>query len=163
MNRLNRLFFSLSVVGQRTAMTNHLSFLWKDYRILKFCFMVLTSYLFMVELQVFLINKPTLTSVSQKDISPEIFPDILICPDQGFEIDELNRLGYQYSFFYSLGLSSDNIGWLGSFNQTNYRSNETQKTTTQLVHKLFKQLLCSAAIEVSSIVGSFFFFPVCIL
>ena len=76
------------------------SFLLKDFRIRKLCFLVLTSYLLYEELYVLLFVKPTLTSVTQTKIKVEQFPDVLICPEQ---LKLLSRLGYTRSLNYGLG------------------------------------------------------------
>ena len=101
------------------------SFIFKDYRILKICFMALTSYLLIEEMIVFLVIKPTLTSLTQTNIKPETFPEILICPEPAFDLDALTRYGYRLNLYYSLGISDVNrllIGWLG--NQTDINVNK---------------------------------------
>ena len=49
--------------------------------------MVLTLYLLIDEMRNFLITKPTLTSVTHTKLKPESFPNILICSEEGFDID----------------------------------------------------------------------------
>ena len=106
-----------------------ISFLFKDFRVVKLCFMALTSYLLYEELYVFLITKPTLTSVTQTSISTEQFPDVLICPEQAFELNLLNKLGYTRSLYYGLGQADDSklIGWLG---------NQTEFNITEIVNQI---------------------------
>ena len=99
--------------------------IFKDFRILKICFLILTLYLLFEEIKDFLITKPTLTFVSQTNIKPETFPDILICPEEAFDLDSLHKLGYQYGFYYGSGYISGyekTTGWLG--NQTNLNVTE---------------------------------------
>lgn len=83
------------------------------------------------ELYVFLHIKPTLTSVTQTFITTKQFPDVLICPEQAFELNLLNTLGYSRSLYYGLGQSDDTrlIGWLG---------NQTELNITQIVNKISK-------------------------
>ena len=103
-------------------MKPYVSFLFKEYRILKICFMALTSYLLIEEIIVFLVIKPTLTSMTQTRIKPETFPDILICPEEAFDIDALNELTHKLSLYYSLGVSGITkllIGWLGNQTELN--------------------------------------------
>ena len=90
----------------------------KDFRILKICFLVLTLYLLIEEIIDFVIIKPTLTSVTQTNLTPANFPDILICPEKAFDLDYIHKLGYKYSFYYGSGyiLGESYKGWLG--NQT---------------------------------------------
>ena len=66
----------------------------------------------------FTVSRPTFTSDSLTDMKPSDFPDILICPDQAFQVEELERLGYQFSYYYSIGQASHGWGWRGQANQT---------------------------------------------
>jgi len=96
-----------------------ISFIFKDFRILKICFLVLTLYLLLLEVKYFLITKPTLTSATKTHITPETFPDILICPEEAFDLGSLQKLGYKYGFYYASGHISayeNTTGWIG--NQT---------------------------------------------
>ena len=108
----------------------YLYFILKDYKILKVSFMILTSYLLIDEMRVFLITKPTLTSVTQTNIRPESFPDILICPQQAFDLNSLHNLGYKLSFYYGLGYQSGDrlvTGWIG---------NQTDKNVTEVADEI---------------------------
>ena len=74
--------------------------------------------------------KPTLTSVTQTNIRPETFPDILICPEEAFDLKLLNKLGFQYSFHYGSGYISNYkgvTGWLG---------NQTKLNVTQVADQI---------------------------
>ena len=97
-----------------------ITFMFTGHRILKICFMALTSYLLVNEMKVFLIDKPTFTSRRPTKIYPETFPDILICPEQASDLDLLQKFGYRHGRHYGLGRLSDDTllvtGWLG--NQT---------------------------------------------
>ena len=98
-------------------MNSPITFLFREYRILKICFVGLTTYLLVNEMRVFLIDKPTLTSRTQTKMYPEIFPEILICPEQAFDLDSLLKLGYYASYYYGHGYLPNNlVTWLG--NQT---------------------------------------------
>ena len=58
-------------------MTKHyFSFLLKDFRPLKLVFFVLTSYLLLDELIIFLYVKPPLPSISQTTLPPRHFPPL---------------------------------------------------------------------------------------
>ena len=108
----------------------YLTFVLKDYKILKISFMVLTSYLLIDEMRNFLVTKPTFTSVTQTKIKPDSFPNILICPEQAFDLNSLHSFGYRLSFYYGLGsISGDSLvtGWLG---------NQTEKNTTEVADKI---------------------------
>ena len=90
--------------------------LFEDYRMLKFCFLILTLYLLAEELRAYLILKPTLTSLSQDRLKPSHFPNILICPIPSFDLGELQSLGYEHSHDYTMGVSPfyQSDGWVGN-------------------------------------------------
>ena len=92
--------------------------LFKDYRILKFCFLLLTVYLLAEEFISYFILKPTLTSLSQEKLKPSHFPELMICPIPSFDLSALQGLGYEHSYDYTLGVSVyyQSDGWIG--NQT---------------------------------------------
>ena len=71
----------------------HFSSLYKDYRILKVSFTILTVYLLMYELYNYFVTRPTFQSVTQTEIGPGYFPDILLCPRESFNLDQLQQLG----------------------------------------------------------------------
>ena len=74
-------------------------------------------------LYIFFIIKPTLSSVSKSQLKPLNYPDIIICPVPGFDQNAIARLGYESSYYYSMGKLGD--GWFGWFgNET-----ETQHST----------------------------------
>ena len=93
--------------------------------------MVLTLYLLIDEMRNFLITKPTLTSVTHTKLKPESFPNILICSEEGFDIDSLQRLEYYHAFYYGVGSvsNSEDIGWLG---------NQTEMNITEVVNEISK-------------------------
>ena len=79
---------NLTVVIER-----HFSSLYKDYRILKVSFTLLTVYLLSYELYNYFVTRPTFQSVTQTEIGPGYFPDILLCPRQSFSLEQLHQLG----------------------------------------------------------------------
>ena len=89
--------------------------LWLRFRFLKFSFILITSYFLYQEIVLFL-SKPTFISISKYKIQPSNFPDMLICPLSGFDQAELRRLGYENSFYYSIGFMRDDkaLGWSGT-------------------------------------------------
>ena len=104
-------------------MNSPITFLFREHRVLKICFMALTTYLLVNEMRVFLFIKPTLTSRTQTKMYPDIFPDVLICPEQAFDLDSLLKLGYEQRYYYAHGyLPGNNLTWLG--NQTNMNIKE---------------------------------------
>ena len=58
----------------------HFSFLYKDFRLLKFSFTLLTLYLLMYELYNCFVTKPTFQSVTQSQVSGTIF--LVIVPSK---------------------------------------------------------------------------------
>ena len=78
-------------------MNVYISVLFKDHRILKIIFVFLTFYLLIEDIILFLIIKPTLTSGTQRRIGPQDFPDILVCPEEGFDLNTLIEFGYSNS------------------------------------------------------------------
>jgi len=114
------------------AMDILITFLCREHRIFKICFMVLTTYLLVNEMRIFLIGKPTLTSRTQKKMYPEIFPDILICPEQAFDLDSLLKLGYENYYYYGHGYLYGNnlVTWLG--NQTIMNISEVADTISSI-------------------------------
>ena len=79
----------------KTKVYKYFSFLYQDYRILKLSFSALTLYLLMYELHTFYVVKPTLQSVTQSQLLPRYFPDVLLCPRQPFILQELHQAGYE--------------------------------------------------------------------
>ena len=99
----------------------------KDFKLLKFFFILFTAYLLYGELKLFVIEKPTLTSLEKIDLSAEHFPEILICPRHGYDEEMLERHGYATSFHYSTGVPVDDNrtdlifrGWRGKTLEQNY-------------------------------------------
>ena len=113
------------VIITRLRMANMLkkyfSFLYKDYRVLKWSFTVLTVYLLMYELYNCFVTKPTFQSVTQFPLGPRYFPDIVLCPRESFLLEELTLLGYEMSYYYTFGkLHNDSgLGWAGRHSQLN--------------------------------------------
>ena len=101
-------------------MNKYLIFILSDYKIIKACFALLTVLGLYDELYIFFISKPTLSSVSKSKLRPHNYPDIIICPVPGFDQNALARLGYDSSYYYSMGRlggdGGDYTGWEG--NQT---------------------------------------------
>ena len=73
-----------------------------------------TFYLIFKEVKVFLADKPTSTSLEHRDLSPEDFPDIMVCIKPAFNRDIALKYGYQGNLYYRG--SSDGtmfVGWSG--------------------------------------------------
>jgi hypothetical protein len=86
--------------------------IWTKHLFLKTIFGGLTLYLIHKEFQVFL-TKPTFTSRTNEYLKPNLKPDIIICPQPGFDQKALAQHGYFNSFQYSMGLyvSGSKMWW----------------------------------------------------
>ena len=108
------------------SMLNIMKNILSNYQILKFIFVLLTAYLLIQEIEVFLFKKPTFTSIAKVSVGKAIFsffywilelflldsdhfPVITICAFPSFVLGPLNRFGYQSSFDYSIGVTKDNV------------------------------------------------------
>ena len=74
----------------------------QDFKLMKIFFFLLTSYFLYGELQLFLIEKPSLTSEGTAALAPRNFPEILICPINGYDKEKLEFHGYETSFRYAI-------------------------------------------------------------
>ena len=88
------------------------SFWWtKERDVISFTYIQTISfiygiYVFMINspFSIFFIEKPTLTTVKKSRFEPQLFPEILICSEPSFDLDEINALGYSDSWNYFRGL-----------------------------------------------------------
>ena len=48
-------------------------------------------------------SKPTHSSNTKKRLKPEHFPDLIICPFPGFDLEKLEKYGYMSSFHFMTG------------------------------------------------------------
>ena len=89
--------------------------IFQDFRLVKLCFIVMTTYLLYEELNVFFVKRPTVTSFTEEQLTPTSFPEIIICSNNGFSQKWLNIHGYDDSFQYKKGVPRDKsfIGWFG--------------------------------------------------
>ena len=111
--------------------TRWYNFFVKDFKLLEFCFVVITTYFLFGEAHLFFFEKPTLASLEKIDLSPDHFPEILICPRHGYDEDMLEKHGYSTSFHYSTGVPKDDSttdtvfrGWKGKTLSKNYSVRE---------------------------------------
>ena len=95
---------------------NIFKFLWKDFRLLKFSFILITAYFLMDEFKLLIVDKPTIITVMRSRLTPQHFPDIWVCPLRGYDEVELKKIGYNNSRDYTMGSFSDRtqVGWLGN-------------------------------------------------
>ena len=89
----------------------------KDYNLLKFIFLGIAFYLILKALYIFVIVKPTYTSNAKRNLGPEDFPEIILCPDQPIDLDAAKARGYSGMYEYFLGRRGwdfKHIGWVGN-------------------------------------------------
>ena len=96
-------------------MNTKLLTLFKDHRILKLSFVLLTMYFLFGELVLFFSTKPTLTTQLQTKLQSKHSPEALICSSPAFDQEELSSLGYEHSHDYILGVIDGDLlrGWSG--------------------------------------------------
>ena len=76
--------------------------IFKNLKIVKLVFAVITAYLLVDEILVFL-SMPTFTSETRTLLGAEHFPQIRLCPFPAFNQSELERQGYRTSYEFTLG------------------------------------------------------------
>ena len=84
------------------AMTVWYKLFVKDFNLLKLCFFILTSYFLYGELRLFFVEKPSLTSEGKASLAPRHFPEIIICPINGYDKEKLEYHGYETSYRYAI-------------------------------------------------------------
>ena len=59
--------------------------------------------------------KPTVSTEEKINLSQDIFPNILVCRENGFDQKQLESYGYPSSFGYFTGIDKNNtfVGWSG--------------------------------------------------
>ena len=64
----------------------------------------------------YFISKPTYSSNSNAMLQPKNLPDVYLCPEPAFDLDQLIRHGYRSSYEYILGNIKDSKlrGWRGN-------------------------------------------------
>ena len=75
----------------------------------------------------FLKNKPTISSNKKIRLSQILFPDVLLCFENGFDQRKLEKYGYNSSGYFYRGLSNQNnfIGWSGLEEEDSLRDFQT--------------------------------------
>ena len=103
----------------------------KDYKLLKFIFIILASYLILEEVYTCFVLQPNYTSHERRKIVAQDFPEILICPGEpNIDIFALKDQGYYTPEAYFKGRNNphglDQIGWAGNW------SNSVKKVSEEL-------------------------------
>ena len=89
----------------------------KDYNLLKLIFLGVAFFLILKALYIYMIVKPTYTSNIKRNLGPEDFPEIILCPDQPIDLDAAKSRGYRGMYDYFLGRRGwdyKHIGWIGN-------------------------------------------------
>ena len=76
----------------------------KDYNILKIVFSILTSYFIFDTFYTWLVRQPTYTSLENRPITGDDFPDIMVCPQPTIDKNVLQSKGYPGNDAYFKGL-----------------------------------------------------------
>ena len=106
-----------------------LQIIFKDHRLLKLSFILLTLYLLFDELVLFFYTKPTLTTKVQTSLQTHQFPEALICSSPAFDQEKLISMDYEHSYDYILGIQGGEFlhGWSG---------NQSDVSTEQILHDI---------------------------
>ena len=86
----------------------------------------LTALLIFKELFSFSVTRPTNTYEEEKQLERSDLPEVVVCPDPGFDLDDLRRHGYEKTYSYYRG-SADGakfLGWNGGEKAENLSSQE---------------------------------------
>ena len=106
------------------------SFLIKDNRVLKIFFITIASYLIIDTFILFFIRKPTYTSHEKRKITPEDFPEIIICPDPPINVSAANQRGYITQNIYYKGIDKDNYKINRDLRQISWTGNKSEDVKT---------------------------------
>ena len=94
------------------------SVLLKDHGILKITFVILCSYLILVELYTSWVLRPTYTSTTKRLINSEDFPEVILCPEPPINIDAAHDEGYWGMWEYFMGVydfwNGRELDWRGN-------------------------------------------------
>ena len=95
----------------------------KEKYVWKLACLVCTGLLLIQIFEDFFINKPTVSSVDELDLSDIQFPDLIICREDGFNKRWLVELGCNKSWNYFIGRDhlQNFIGWSGKGNKDPFR------------------------------------------
>ena len=102
----------------------------EDYGFLKVIFTFFSAYLIFEELYIYVVLKPTYTTISKREMKPEDFPDIMLCPEPAIDIEAATAKGYEgideYYMGFNVELGFDQIGWAG------YKSENLTKVSEEI-------------------------------
>ena len=91
----------------KAALRKYFSLLGKDYKIFKFIFVISASCMIFIEFHNYFVVRPTYTSISERKISAEDFPEVILCPKQPFKMSAAKSRGYADLDDYFFGRVGD--------------------------------------------------------
>ena len=92
--------------------------------VLKALFLLLSILFIWEELYTFFILKPTLSKKVKTSLTKDDFPTFMVCPDPGYDLNEMSDLGYNDIWYYKAGLSSTS-GYTGLPSVMGWDANQT--------------------------------------
>ena len=87
---------------------------------------ILTALLTFKELFSFAVTRPTITYQEEKELDRSDLPEVVVCPDPGFDSDDLRKHGYEktYSYYRGSADGSKFLGWNGGQNVRHFSSHD---------------------------------------
>ena len=81
---------------------------------------LLTTFLLTQELYTFAIVKPTSTAKEEEQLKASDIPDVVVCPDPGFNSSAFEKHGYMhFATYYRGSMDGDKfVGWNGNRNES---------------------------------------------
>ena len=119
----------------KAALRKYYSLLGKDYKILKFIFIISASCMIFIEFHNYFVVKPTYTSISERKISAEDFPEVILCPKQPFKMSAAKSRGYADLDDYFFGRVSDFLDchtWNQTFTWAGNENEDLKKVSEEL-------------------------------
>ena len=119
----------------KAALRKYYSLLGEDYKILKFIFIISASCMIFIEFHNYLVVKPTYTSISERKISTEDFPEVILCPMQPYNMSAAKSKGYTDLESYFIGSVKDFLDietWNITFTWAGNKHEDVKKVSEEL-------------------------------
>ena len=80
---------------------------------------ILSALLIFQELFSFAVTRPTITYQEEKELDRSDLPEVVVCTDPGFDLQDLRKHGYEKTYSYYRGSADGTkfLGWNGPFNE----------------------------------------------
>ena len=80
---------------------------------------ILTALLIFQELFSFAVTRPTITYQEERELDRSDLPEVVVCPDPSFDLEDLRKHGYEKTYSYYRGSADGTkfLGWNGPFNE----------------------------------------------